>query len=249
MEKFRDTDADWVELSAIEPYYNILTAPQFLTENLNEEQIASFFASGEENVKDIVSRIEFVLGEKFVPNSAVDFGCGVGRLVFPMRQYAQHVTGVDVSPHMLKRAEHRRDQLNAIGIEFRHDIPEDGGFDWVNSFLVFQHIPPERGYGLLARLLACLRVGGVASIHLTAYREPRHFHPSYSDIGLLRFDGHTLDVIESANDMSVGKMMMYDFDLGKVVPLFVAAGIGSLHLEHIDHAGIHAFWIVGRKSS
>jgi len=246
----RDTDADWINISLVEPLHGILTAPQFLNENLTDERVEEFFASGEADVDNIVSRIEWVLRGKFSPRRALDFGCGVGRLVFPMRKYADHVIGVDVSQHMLARAEQRRQQLNATGIEFQQDIPAPQTVDWINSYLVLQHIPPERGYGLISHLLASLRSGGVASVHFTAYREQAHLRASdIEDIGLFRFDGEALHVIEPAKDLPVGRMRMFDLDLGTVLPLFVSAGIESLRIDHVDHGGHHAFWVFGQKTA
>ena len=42
-------------------------------------------------------------------------------------------------------------------------------------------------------------------------------------------------------------MRMYDYDLGRVLPIFTAAGINTLWMHHVDYTGYHSFWIYGQK--
>ena len=42
----RDTDADWRELGASNPYWGVISHPNFLSENLSPERIEEFSASG-----------------------------------------------------------------------------------------------------------------------------------------------------------------------------------------------------------
>jgi SAM-dependent methyltransferase len=242
----RDTDADWRAIGSTEPFWGVLAGDEYRKANLNESAVARFYTSGQVEMAGVVERIRNLFDESFSPLLAIDFGCGVGRLSLAMADYAEHVIGVDISARMLAEAETRRAKYKIESVVFVDKLPEDT-VHWVNSYLVFQHIPPERGYGLLAELLSRLAPGGVASIHLTTHRDKQHLPPSLDDIGLCRFDGQVLEVISQASDTSVGRMRMYDYDLGRVLPTFIAAGIERMWLEHLDHAGHHAFWVLGRK--
>ncbi len=79
---------------------------------------------------------------------ALDFGCGVGRLVIPLSKIAESVTGVDVSESMLNEAISNCDNQNVNNANF---IKADdnlsmlsGKYDFIHSYIVFQHIPTKR---------------------------------------------------------------------------------------------------------
>ena len=242
----RDTDADWRLISESEPFYGVLTHPKFLRANLTEQVRRDFFATGDHDVRHFLSTIRARVDSGFDPLHALDFGCGVGRLALAMAPHARQVTGVDVSPSMLAEAEQERRARDAGNVSFRADLPADG-YDWVNSYLVFQHILPEQGYELLAALLAGLSDGGVASIHLTAFRNVASLEGQLADIDLLAFDGRRVVAVRPVAEPATGLMRMYDYDMTRVLAIFAMAGCSNLWLEHLDHAGHHAFRILAQK--
>lgn len=242
----RNTDADWHAISSAEPYFGVLTDPRFLKQNLTDAATHDFYQSGGSDVEWAIGNIRTRFEPSFRASHAIDFGCGVGRHSFALAEHADRVTGVDVSPTMLAIAERARIQRGLASVAFRDGLPDEPA-QWVYSCLVFQHIPPARGYDLLRDLLARLAPRGIASIQLTTHREPRHLAGSLDDIGLCRFDGDRLEVIDPAKNMPVGMMRMYDYDLSRVLPIFVTAGIGALWIFHVDYAGHHGCWILGRK--
>lgn len=83
-------------------------------------------------------------GEKY-EISALDIGCGIGRMVKAMSSCFDHVYGVDISEDMLNHgAEYLKDVSNCS----THLIRQDNKFDesiknlgFVYSIVVFQHIP------------------------------------------------------------------------------------------------------------
>ena len=135
----RDTDADWDEIGRTQPYFGVLTDPRFRTEAINEAARAAFFASGDAEIRHqlAIQRARF---GPFEPRSALDFGCGVGRLTRALGAVTTRALGIDVAPSML--AEARRDAPETVA--FATDLP-DGLFDWIVSIIVFQHIPQDRG--------------------------------------------------------------------------------------------------------
>lgn len=77
--------------------------------------------------------------------SALEIGCGPGRLMRPMSRHFGEIHGVDISDEMIRLA---CDQLKDIPHAHAQVTPDsslsmfrDGSFDFVYSYIVFQHIP------------------------------------------------------------------------------------------------------------
>ncbi|MFI4949901.1 MAG: class I SAM-dependent methyltransferase [Caulobacterales bacterium] len=235
----RDTDADWRELGASNPYWGVISHPNFLSENLSPERIEEFYASGPFHIDPIAKDLETLTGRP-PSGRALDFGCGVGRLAEAMQKYADQVTGVDISPGMLELARKRGSKVNYVG-----EIP-DGPFDWINSFIVLQHIPPERGLEIIEKLLSRLAMGGAISLQLTVWRERGHVWPD--ETGLKRLFQKQRQK-RWARRLPVGQILMYDYDLSKVVRLANRAGIEDMRLVSTNHDGHHGVIILGRKTA
>ena len=246
-ELMRDTDADWREIGRSEPYYGVLTHAKFLRQNLNAAALTEFYESGRQDVASLLDRIRTTFNGSFRPLRAIDFGCGVGRMTLAMGEYVEQVFGVDISPHMIAEAEKHRAERRITSVVFQGNLPREP-VDWVNSCVVFQHIPPERGYNILAELLGCLRSGGVATIHITTHREMPRIQNGLAGAVLARFDGRSLDIFTTDVGDPIGHMRMYDYDLGRVMAIFIAAGIHATWLSHVDHGGYHGFWIIGSRA-
>ena len=76
----RDTDADWRAISEAEPYFGVLSGPQFLLANFSSEARATFYSTGDAEVAHYLSTIKDKVLAAFAPRYAMDLGCGVGRL-------------------------------------------------------------------------------------------------------------------------------------------------------------------------
>ena len=229
----RDTDADWRELGASQPYWGVITHPDYRTENLTDQALDAFYASGVHYIDDIAGRLEQATGHA-PKGQALDFGCGTGRLAEAMARRAM-VTGYDISPGMLEKARARQS-----GVAYC-DILPDGPFDWINSYIVLQHIPPTRGMGLIGDLLARLAPGGQVSLHLTVWRED-HLVPA-SATGWRAVVRRVLPRTPPS-----GTISMYDYDLSAVCRLLNRAGVTELTLVETDHGGHHGVIILGRKT-
>jgi SAM-dependent methyltransferase len=158
----------WQEFGAIEPYYSVLTKPQYLRENLTEDALNAFFASGEEEINNLFSDVGAHFDVRPPLSSALDFGCGVARLTIPLARRAERVFAVDVADAMLERArEHcrRADAHNVtfLALDHLNSIPR-GSIDLVCAHLVLQHIPRSSGRRLLGHLAALLAPRGLLSI-------------------------------------------------------------------------------------
>ncbi len=237
--KQRDTDADWRELGVSNPYWGVISQPRFLRENVTAEGLDDFYLSGRQQIDAVVADLAWLTGKK-PDGRALDFGCGVGRLTEAMTRYAQQVTGYDISPGMLELARAR----NGRG-KYVNELP-DALFDWINSFIVFQHIPPERGMDLLRQLMARLAPGGVISLQITIWRDPE-LEAWPEEHGLRRLLQKPRQMLW-ARRLPVGQILMYDYDLSKVVRILNEAGVEDMRMLSTNHGGHHGVVILGRKS-
>ena len=162
----------WERLGATEPYFAVLTDERFRGE-LSDADLTKFFASGRHDVAMITGSIEARLESELRPRLALDFGCGVGRLTLALAERADRVIGTDVSPSMLAEAERnrlRREVSNVGFLSVDDALSGQAKYDFILSYIVFQHIPISRGEELLATLLRHLAAGGTCALHFTFER-------------------------------------------------------------------------------
>jgi SAM-dependent methyltransferase len=171
-----NTDGTWEYYGRTNPYFGVLTHAEF-SGDLSDEARARFFDTGRQYIDLIFSNIRDHLDPAFAPRRALDFGCGVGRLALPIARLCESVVGVDVSESML---EHARSNARALGIENALFVKGDddlglvtGTFDFLNSFIVFQHIPPPRGEAIVRKMISLLNEGGVGALQFTYAYESR----------------------------------------------------------------------------
>lgn len=227
----RDTDADWRRLAETEPYWAVLSSPDFKRDALGDESLDAFYASGRNQIADAVAALAGLTGAPLKVRAALDFGCGVGRLAEAMTAYADQVTGYDIAPGMLKAARAR-----PLGAKIAYvDALPDGPFDWINSCIVFQHIPPQRGLKMLEALLERLRPGGVISLQFTVSREAHLKRP------LLK------RLVRQIVPQPTGVMSMYDYDFSAILSRLNQNGIHKMMLETTNHGGYHGVLILGRR--
>jgi SAM-dependent methyltransferase len=166
-----DTDKAWRDFGRIDPYFGVLSEPRYRAGVLNDDARAEFFASGEMEVERTFAWIRHALEPEFAPHRALDFGCGVGRIVLPLARRAGHVTGVDISPDMLAEAQRNCGRAGADNVDLV--LSDDtlsrliGTWDFIHSSIVFQHVPPAQGEALAVRLLEHLAPGGIGALHFT----------------------------------------------------------------------------------
>lgn len=236
----QDTDADWALLGEGEPYFAVLSDERFLRRNLTPETLEEFWKSGVNDMAGFAEVVDKFFG-RFPRGTALDFGCGVGRLTHGMAAMCEHVIGLDISPGMLAEARrHPRDNMEFL------DRLDDQTFDWVSSIIVFQHIPPRRGYALFDDLLRRVNHGGAITLHVTLYRDSRVIRHLTDELQGMRWDGDDIVLTEPVR-AAPGSIMMYDYDLGRLLELTVKHGFQSLMTQHTDHGGHHGVILYGRK--
>jgi SAM-dependent methyltransferase len=235
----RDTDADWRELGQTQPYWGVLSQPDFLTENITPERIEAFYKTGRDYIAEVADKLERTTGVR-PAGRALDFGCGVGRLAEAMADHVGEVIGLDVSPGMLALARGRGGKASYV-----EEIPA-GSFDWINSFIVFQHIPPQRGEAILQDLLARLAPGGLVSLQFPIWRDA-HLEPPRLTGWRRLFRPQLQQHWERTQP--VGQIFMYDYDLSRILRRLNEAGIEDMRLVSTNHGGHRGVIILARKTA
>jgi ubiquinone/menaquinone biosynthesis C-methylase UbiE len=100
------------------------------------------------------------------PRRILDLGCGTGSTTLMLKQaFPQaEVIGLDLSPYMLVRAEHKAQSAN-LDITWRHGNAEktvfkDASFDLVTASLLFHETPPTVAQAILHESFRLLVEGG-----------------------------------------------------------------------------------------
>ena len=218
----RDTDTDWNRVAETDPYWGVISAEKFRGSVMEADALTEFMAGGESYVNNLFALIRKQIDPNFAPAKVLDFGCGVGRLVLPFARRASEVVGVDIAPAMLDRCQQHAQEAGLANVKLRlssdtlADVGE--GFDLVNTFIVLQHIPVERGYRFIRRLAALLAVGGVGSLQVTYAKSRKFLIHEGPKAEFYRREGNTLvDLVESDWQPPPGTITMFDYDLNAVI--------------------------------
>ena len=161
------TDRQWSRWGAQDPYRGVLGVG---SDSMSDAAVrAKFFASGDEDVGLVLDAIER-RAPGFVARGGevLDFGCGVGRLMVAFARRGFRVTGVDVSPDIIKVAQQNLVEFaGRTGFVALGDIAPGRVFEVVHSHIVIQHIRPVQGMPIVARLMELVRPGGFLAIQFT----------------------------------------------------------------------------------
>jgi SAM-dependent methyltransferase len=243
-----DTDLDWKKIAEAEPFWGVLSLDQYKGRQLGDEQAASFFRSGDLLVESIVKDIRQTFDGNFTPTRSLDFGCGVGRLLLPIaRLTLGEAVGIDVAPNMLAIADRYVKQSGLTNVTLvlgDDDLSQlTGNFDFINSYIVLQHIPPARGYAIVQKLLSMLRPKGIGSLQFTFAKDRKFFQHEAWTARFYRRDGGTIhDLLPKPLRYPQGTIRMFDYDLNNFHALLATNGIRKsvTNMTNDDgHLGVH----------
>ncbi len=159
----------WERLAKEDPYWAVLTAPDKAG---NQWKIEEFFQTGLTEVEACLAEIES-LRPAFARGTALDFGCGVGRLSQALARSFSDVTGIDVAQNMIELAQ--RHLPDGAPVRYVHNPRSDltcfadGSFDLVFSLITLQHIPPPLIERYLTEFARIVRPEGLIYFQLPSF--------------------------------------------------------------------------------
>lgn len=162
-----NTNEHWKRWAEQDPYHGLL-GRGFGVGDIEKPEVRDlFFAQGERHIDQVLHTAR-ELGDVHM-QSALDFGCGVGRLLRPLLQRFDTVAGVDIAPRMLELSRENCGEPDRLTLVDNLDALEREGrqFDLVHSYIVLQHIKPAVGLTIMEQLIGLTRPGGVVALHFT----------------------------------------------------------------------------------
>lgn len=159
--------ADWTALGKADPLWAVLVSPEHRN---GRWDVQRFLQTGRAETAAVLHRLA-ELGLPVGRSSALDFGCGAGRLSQALAAHFDSVIGLDISEPMLVKAR----ELDTAGlVDFRrNDQPnlaafDDDSYDLVMSSLVLQHLPARLAAGYLSEMLRVCRPGGAVVVQVAS---------------------------------------------------------------------------------
>jgi len=157
---------NWDEFGRVDPLWAILTWPE---KRRGKWATSEFFQTGIEEIGQLFRCIES-LGVRLQKRTALDFGCGVGRLTQALSPHFDKCHGVDIAPSMIELAR----KYNQYGTKCEYHVNETDGlplfenesFDLVYSKIVLQHMRPEYATNYVREFVRLLAAGGILAFQL-----------------------------------------------------------------------------------
>jgi ubiquinone/menaquinone biosynthesis C-methylase UbiE len=159
--QLRQLRENWEKLGERDAMWAILSRPDKKGGKWDEE---SFFQTGQKDVNGLLSEIA-ARGFALDRGTALDFGCGIGRLTQALCAHFQKCYGIDISSTMLSQAVHYN-RFGSACTYVQNDASDlrcfdSDSFDFIYSHLVLQHTPPEASKQYIAEFVRVLKPGGL----------------------------------------------------------------------------------------
>lgn len=243
-------DRDWETIGATDPYFGVLTDARYRRRELDEQALIEFFRSGEAHLETVADAVRRVFGVELGGDRALDVGCGVGRVVVALARRFQGVVGTDVSLSMLAEARRNCDRAQVGNVELLEADDAlsrvSGTFDFVHSFIVFQHIPVARGEAVTRRLVALLRPEGIGALHYTYCVASPPLMRAYIWAQVhLPLVQRVINLIRQRPGAPL--MQMNEYSLSRLTTLLHEAGCDEIYSRATLHGGARGLMLIFRK--
>lgn len=226
--ELNETEKNWDKLAQNDPLYGVASDPGKLGNKWDEKE---FFLTG---VQLIESMLDYGTGRsiKIPGGKALDFGCGVGRLSQALSHRFDSVTGVDISPTMIKLAREYDKSGGICGfvLNEKNDLSIFAGesFDFIFTDMVLQHMATRYAVDYIKEFARVLKKGGLLVFQLPdkpQYSQARIFLKKFVPRAVLLFyrrlkygHAHTADV----------EVEMNGIDKKEVIKLLTGLGLKVL---------------------
>lgn len=143
--------------------------PKSLDKELSETSSwDDVLATGEADLAEAMKATELTFGRE---RSALEIGCGAGRMTHALGLRYERVLAVDIAPRMIEMAQSHR-QLENVSFVLANEQsivpPEAGTFDTIFSYEVFHYLPTDLLNHYLRTAYSLLNPGGELVFQLNA---------------------------------------------------------------------------------
>jgi SAM-dependent methyltransferase len=246
------SDLQWERWGKQDPYYGVYSESRFSKDQIDNHR-EEFFATGTKMVDVLLDRASRYFGS-LPTGRALEFGSGVGRMTIPLARRFDNVVGLDISPHMITEAIENCKRFDISNTTFAISDDElssaTGKFDLVLSYIVLQHIEPERGITIIDRLLARVSLGGIAVLQASVKR------PETGLAAKIRYHvRHDLPWIRASLNMLRGKgwstlsMRMSEYDPVQILQLYRKNGMSDVVVTEHYQGDVLTYHFMGKKLS
>jgi ubiquinone/menaquinone biosynthesis C-methylase UbiE len=241
-------------------------AMHYIANNEVEWDIESFYRAGMAEAIALVKPTLITYGLAPQGKRVLEIGCGIGRLFPGFSELGfKEIWGVDISPLMIEQGRQScpvRDANFVLGTGRDLGGLEDGFFDYVFEYIVFQHIPDKKILSsYMDEVYRVLRVEGVYQLQFcrtpifTLGRilavTPDAFHPLVGDLAQ-NFISHLRQGEERGNQIPGSPMTWAG---ARVTRRWIESEVARLgfirpHIrQYAAESGTLAFWATGQKPS
>jgi SAM-dependent methyltransferase len=156
----------WSALGAKEPYWSVITQPRYKSRTtLEEDAEREFYESGRNDCDGLLRVLTRNGVDPKQLGTALELGCGVGRITIALARHFRNCVGVDISSTHLALAARKAasEGLANVSLSLLDDyLGGQTSFDLLYSLIALQHNPPPLMYRMLKAFLGRLNEGGVA---------------------------------------------------------------------------------------
>jgi len=242
------TDDDWELWARRDPYYAVLTDPSYRSKVMSEQTKRQFFETGFGHANFVLETSRLRIDSSFHPVTALDFGCGVGRVTIPLAAKVAHVVGLDVSDSMLSEAARNAETFQCGNIEWVKSVSElqhaDRRFDLVHSAITLQHIDIPRGRRLFSDLIDFLNPRGICAIQILyaskRYAESFGTPPANNSNATIPTSSKRPDDVDPPMEMN-------PYSLSELAFIMQERGIEDFYSKFTDHGGEFGAFVFFRK--
>lgn len=163
--------ANWDSLGKEDPFWAVLSSSD---KRGNKWESSEFFATG---IHEINSVMEYLDSFDFQinKNSALDFGCGVGRLTQALANHFSLVVGVDIAKSFIELARQHNTKIETCKflLNEHNDLAlfSDNEFDFIYSNIVLQHMKPHIALQYIKEFLRVMKPDGVLVFQIADSRK------------------------------------------------------------------------------
>ena len=119
-------------------------------------------------------------------------------------------------------------------------------FNFLHSFIVFQHILPRRGLQIFKNLIKNLENEGIGVVHFTYARDNYQKYIIHFFKNKIPFLSNIINLIKK-RDFFYPQMEMFVYDLNKISFILKESNMKEFFREYTNHGGVLGVYIYFKK--